>query len=71
VMQPHLIPHHNIVANLIYSANGHDVTHTIVDGRLLMDDRVVQSFDEDSVMADAIESAARVKARWEVAQPAS
>jgi 5-methylthioadenosine/S-adenosylhomocysteine deaminase len=71
VMQPHLIPHHNVVANLVYAANGHDVTHTIVDGRLLMDDRVVLSFDEATVMADAIESAARVKARWQVDQPAS
>jgi 5-methylthioadenosine/S-adenosylhomocysteine deaminase len=71
VMQPHLVPHHNIVANLVYSANGHDVTHTIVDGKLLMDDRRVLAFDEAAVMAEAIESAARVKSRWEVAQPAS
>jgi 5-methylthioadenosine/S-adenosylhomocysteine deaminase len=68
IMQPHLVPHHNLVANLVYCANGHDVQTTIVDGKILMEDRKVLAFDEDAVIAEAIESAARVKERWEGGQ---
>jgi 5-methylthioadenosine/S-adenosylhomocysteine deaminase len=65
VTQPHLVPHHNLVANLVYCANGHDVRTTIVDGRVLMEDRKVLVFDEGRVIQEAIESASRVKGRWE------
>ena len=63
VMRPHLVPHHNLLANLVYCANGNDVDTTIVDGRVLMEDRHVLVFDESQVIEEAIESADRVKAR--------
>jgi len=64
VMRPHLVPHHDIVSNLVYCANGHDVVTTIVDGRILMEDGVVKVFDEGEVIADAMRSAERVLGRW-------
>ena len=33
--QPHLIPCHNIVSNLVYAASGHDVMLTMVRGKIL------------------------------------
>ena len=37
--RPHLRPRHDLIANLVHSAKGADVTHVIVDGKLLMRDR--------------------------------
>lgn len=47
---PHMTPQHNVVANIIYSAGAADVTDTMVDGRWLMRDREIQSFNERDVI---------------------
>ena len=33
--QPHHIPCHNILSNLVYAASGHDVVLTMVRGKIL------------------------------------
>ncbi len=33
--QPHMMPLHDPVAQVVYSANGHEVTHTICEGKIL------------------------------------
>jgi len=49
--QPHLTPMYNPVSHLVYAAGGHDVTTTIVNGRVLMEDRRLTTIDEGEVMA--------------------
>ncbi len=61
--QPHLMPLNDVISNLVYCANGHDVVTTIVDGRILMDSRQVVCVDEDRILQDAADSAARMVAR--------
>ncbi|AIF68498.1 N-ethylammeline chlorohydrolase [Palaeococcus pacificus DY20341] len=51
--KPHLRPIHNIISHLVYSANGSDVETTIVNGKILMLDREVLSFDEEKVLDKA------------------
>jgi hypothetical protein len=34
--KPHLYPRHDLVANLVHSARASDVTHVIVDGRVIL-----------------------------------
>ncbi|MCK5660663.1 MAG: amidohydrolase family protein [Methanosarcinales archaeon] len=51
--KPQMVPHHNIVSNLVYSANGNDVMTTIVDGQVLMEDYKVLTMDEDAVIEQA------------------
>lgn len=53
---PHLLPVGRWLPKLIYSANGSDVIHTIVDGKVLMKDRKVLTMDEEQVMRDALEA---------------
>jgi len=65
VMQPHLLPIHDLISNIVYCAMGSDVVTTIVDGRILMEDRHVLAFDETRIMAEVMERADRTKARWE------
>lgn len=62
--QPHLVPVNDVVSNIVYCASGQDVDMTIIDGRILMEDRrLVNTFAEESVIKDAISSAERVKRR--------
>jgi len=58
--QPHLRPRHNLIANLVYAARGADVTHVIVDGRLLMRDRQLLTLDEERILVEAERRALRL-----------
>jgi 5-methylthioadenosine/S-adenosylhomocysteine deaminase len=53
--QPHLAPRHDPVALLVYSAQAADVCTVLVDGEILMEDRVLTTLDEDSLLALATE----------------
>ncbi len=55
--KPHLIPVNRYVPKLVYSANGNDVRDTIIDGQVVMENRVVKTMDETAIMNDAIRCA--------------
>jgi 5-methylthioadenosine/S-adenosylhomocysteine deaminase len=50
VHRPHLIPMYNVPSHLVYAVNGSDVVTAMVNGRLLMEDRVLKTVDVDAVM---------------------
>ena len=58
--RPHLRPRHNLIANLVHSAKGADVTHVIVDGRLLMRNRELLTLDEERILHEAEQRAFRM-----------
>ncbi|MCC6190013.1 MAG: amidohydrolase [Anaerolineales bacterium] len=58
--RPHLYPRHNLVANLVHAARGSDVTHVIVDGRLIYRDGDILTLDEAKIMAQADRRARRM-----------
>lgn len=47
----------NVISHLVYSCRGSDVVATIVDGKVLMADRIVRTVDEADVIARAQETA--------------
>jgi 5-methylthioadenosine/S-adenosylhomocysteine deaminase len=51
--KPHLVPLHNVISHLVYSAVGGDVDTVIVDGKILMQGRKVLTLDEDKVLERA------------------
>lgn len=51
--KPHLIPIHDILNSLVYCAKGEDVETTIIDGRIVMRDRKLQTADEENLLAQA------------------
>jgi 5-methylthioadenosine/S-adenosylhomocysteine deaminase len=55
--QPHLKPLNNPVSHLVYSAMGSDVKHSIIDGKLVMFDRKILTFNVDEVLRKADEAA--------------
>ena len=59
---PHLQPMFDPVAQVVYAAKGSDVRTTIVNGRVLMHERVVKTLAPGAVVADAQKMAERVKA---------
>ena len=61
VNRPHLTPMYNPYSHLVYSADGADVTHSIINGRLVMADRKLLTLDVDEVMAAANATAKNVK----------
>jgi 5-methylthioadenosine/S-adenosylhomocysteine deaminase len=50
---PHMRPIHSLVANLVHSAKGADVTDLMVDGRWLMRKRELLTLDEERILAEA------------------
>ncbi len=61
--QPHMTPLHDPYATVAYSALGSDVDTVIVDGRILMEGRVIKSVDAIAVGEEASERAAALLAR--------
>jgi 5-methylthioadenosine/S-adenosylhomocysteine deaminase len=51
--QPHLLPRHSLIGNVLYSAHSGDIVHVMVDGRWLMRDRVLLTLDEAKILAEA------------------
>lgn len=49
--KPHLRPNHTrIVSHLVWAAYASDVITTIVDGQVLMENRILQKLDEQSIL---------------------
>jgi 5-methylthioadenosine/S-adenosylhomocysteine deaminase len=61
--RPHLTPIYNPYSVLVYSARGNDVLHSIINGRLVMENRVLKTIDPNDIMDRAAEKAAGVKKR--------
>lgn len=55
--QPHMLPVYDPMANIVYAAQAFDVETVIVDGNILMQDRVIKAFDEEEVLSKARETA--------------
>jgi len=56
----------NLITNLVYNANGSDVSHVFVDGELLVEEGRLTRFDEAELIAEAQVVAERV---WTAAEP--
>jgi len=61
--KPHLTPIYNPFSHLVYAAKGNDVTHVIINGRLVMEERKLLTLDLEEITAAAKDKAEQVK-RW-------
>ncbi len=48
--QPHLIPRHNLISHLVYSAQGSDVETAIINGKIVMEKRKIKKINENRVL---------------------
>ena len=51
--QPHLFPSQNPINTILECADTHDVTDSIIDGKLVMRSREVLTLDEEKILAEA------------------
>lgn len=51
--QPHLTPSQNLVNTIVEAANGHDVTDSIINGKIVMKNREVLTLDEEKIRREA------------------
>ncbi|MEL6649387.1 MAG: amidohydrolase [Bacteroidota bacterium] len=53
VSAPHMQPLYDVFSQIVYVADGNDVTHTMVAGRWLMRDKRLLTLDQQQILADA------------------
>lgn len=58
--EAHFIPRYDLIANLVYSGHASDVDTVIIDGQIIMQNRVIKTIDEPAVLAQAKRVAARL-----------
>lgn len=56
----HLQPVHDALSALVYAARPEDVRYTVINGRLVLDDGLITTFDEEAVLHEARERARRL-----------
>ncbi|MCD4717960.1 MAG: amidohydrolase [Desulfobacterales bacterium] len=59
--KPHLTPMYNPYSHIVYSARGNDVSHSIINGQLVMEDRRLLNLDIEEIMERAREKAIKVR----------
>jgi 5-methylthioadenosine/S-adenosylhomocysteine deaminase len=52
--KPHLTPLTHPLSHLVYAARGSDVSHSIINGKIIMEDRMLTTLDEEEVMGAAV-----------------
>jgi 5-methylthioadenosine/S-adenosylhomocysteine deaminase len=60
INEAHFTPCYDLMANLVYSAQASDVNTVIIDGNIIMQDRVLKTIDEKQVLAQAKIIAAKI-----------
>ncbi len=60
VLAPHAVPLYNAYSHLVYSASGRDVRHTVANGQVLMENRNLQTLDEQEILREAASWARRI-----------
>ena len=65
IRKPHLTPMYNPFSHLVYAASGADVRTSIIDGKIVMKDRMILTMDVDAAMDAVAEIASSIrKSRW-------
>ena len=63
MQKPHLTPVFNPVSHIVYASEGSDVQTTIIDGKIVMENRVVKSLNEEQVIRNANNRAVKLLER--------
>lgn len=53
----HLAPHHDLIAMLVYSTSGSDVSHVLCNGQLIFENDKILTFDESEIIQKTKEHA--------------
>ena len=59
--QPHLTPIYNPISHLVYAARGSDVIHSVINGRIVMQNRHLTTLNETIILAKMAEIGEEIK----------
>jgi len=59
--KPHLTPLYNATSHLVYAAKGSDVRHSIINGKVVMEDRKLLTLDLEEIIARSREISVQVR----------
>jgi 5-methylthioadenosine/S-adenosylhomocysteine deaminase len=59
--KPHLVPVYDCYSHLVYSISGSDVETCIIDGKIVMENRRILTFDVEEVIKEVNKIAGRIK----------
>ncbi len=62
-MTPALLEPFNLISHLVYAADGSDVETVIIDGKVVMENRVIKNVEESEVIRSANEASRRLLGR--------
>lgn len=51
--EPHWYPKHNLLANLVYSANSSDVSDVVINGKIVLKDKEHTTLDKERILFEA------------------
>ena len=63
INKPHLTPMYNPYSHVVYAASGQDVRHSIIDGRIVMEDRRLLTLDVEHIIERSKEKSKTVR-QW-------
>jgi len=63
INKPHLTPMYNPYSHVVYAASGQDVRHSIIDGRIVMEDRRLLTLDVEHIIERSKEKSKKVR-QW-------
>ncbi len=69
--QPHLAPRHDPIALLVYSAQASDVCTVMVNGKILLENHVLQILDQSSLLEQASQQTQQLLQRAQAHKPKS
>jgi 5-methylthioadenosine/S-adenosylhomocysteine deaminase len=58
--EPHMTPRYDILANIVYAGQASDIVTVLVDGKIIMEDRIIKTLDEQEVLERCREIARRL-----------
>jgi 5-methylthioadenosine/S-adenosylhomocysteine deaminase len=61
--KPHLTPMYNPYSHLVYAARGSDVSHSIINGKLVMENRILLTLDLDRILTLARHKSEEIR-KW-------
>ncbi len=62
--KPHMIPNVDSIAYLVYYGSGNDVKTVIIDGKVIMEDRIMKKVDESKILQKTQKAAENVWTRY-------
>ena len=62
-MRPEWLPLHNPISNLVHSASGDSVSTVIIDGKVVMRDRIINTVDEQKMLMQIDEAGLSISER--------